>query len=76
MNIKDTYNFSFIFSNSSFYLLEHWNLCFHDVYAAVLDLATHTLTLGRTVVIAFHINLYILTFAEKIGEEKLFFVNF
>lgn len=43
-----------------FYLLDHRQLGLHHIDTAVLDLATHTIILGSTIVIALDIDLNIL----------------
>lgn len=43
-----------------FYLLDHRQLSLHHIDTAVLDLATHTIILGSTIVIALDIDLNIL----------------
>lgn len=43
-----------------FYLLDHRQLSLHHIDTAVLDLATYTIILGGTIVIALDIDLNIL----------------
>lgn len=43
-----------------FYLLDHRQLSLHHIDTAVLDLSTHTIILGGTIVIALDIDLNIL----------------